>query len=206
MESEKNTGSGPLNACNFLLGKWTFCEYSSLVERYWTKPGSIQCTPRQAFGSTTGTVEYRAILYGSHVHGEYRQDAHPDKTVMSVLLQPTTAADLEMTIAASGTHRFGGTARISNGSMVIEGRAIPFFVGDYLQEAHIPLVPQAESSPISTDAVCDARIALHPLRPDLWLLVVYHVLNNPTGNIEPLVQYGQQVIAHCHSHQHPRNR
>lgn len=182
MESEKKTSSEPSSAFTFLLGKWTYCECSSLVERYWTKPGSIQCTPTTTFKSTTGTVEYRDILYGSHIHGEYRQDAHSDMAVMSVLLQRTTGDGLELTIAALDADRFCGQARLSGGSIILDGNAIPFFVGDYLQDAHAPLVPKTESRPLTRDDVRHARIALHPLRQDLWLLVLYHVLSSSSGH------------------------
>jgi hypothetical protein len=182
MESEKKTNSEQHNTFTFLLGKWAYSARSSLVERYWTKPGSIQCTPTHTFTSTTGTVEYRDILYGSHVHGEYRQDARSDMALMSILLQRAAGAGVEMTVAAADDNRFSGAARLNGGSIVLEGGAIPFFVGDYLQEAHVPLVPRAESRPLTRENIGHARIALHPLRSDRWLLVVYHVLMSTTGH------------------------
>jgi hypothetical protein len=178
MGTDKKGQAESLNPCHFLLGKWEYGERSFLMERHWINPNLIT-TPTQSFDGTTGSVEYREIVYGSHIHGEYRKQAEPSKGVMNILFQRTTGDSLEMTIAVSDTDRFSGPARLSGGSIFLDGKGIPFFVGDYLQEASIPLAPNPDRKLVTDHAVCDARVVLHPLRPDRWLLVVYHLLQSP---------------------------
>jgi archaellum component FlaC len=122
-------------------------------------------------------------LFGSHVHGEYRRDSQPERESLSVLLKQTGAADsLDMALAGSDTKRCGGVARVSDRSIYLDGKDIPFFVGDCLNDAPNTTVPPPEGEPAPTEAVSKARVAFHPLRPDLWLVVFCHVLSVSSGH------------------------
>src|ERR1700728_645453 len=114
MENKESNRNEALKACNVFLGTWDYLESSCLIKRSWLRSGvssqgqpeagsqsrQLSCTAYHPFESTTGSAEYRDILYGSHIHGEYRPEARPDEAVMRVMFQRTTGDALDMTLAS----------------------------------------------------------------------------------------------------------